>query len=347
MFIDLRFTFRCFVDREADINFILSLTENSSAYTVGKMNGDHWLLYLTPPQADVLQPNALASSSALPPHDPSTELSTLTASLSSSNLALSQSPRTLARAMPSLPPLRQLSTPKIRLPSRPDQTLEILMSKLSPAVCHSFYHPSSSPTTPYISPICETDLMSPSSHALGSQLSTSLGIDHLFPKGTEIDSFLFSPCGFSSNAINGERYATIHVTPEVEYSYASFETNLEFGPENEGPLKANEVGPVSLQDLVEKVLAIFQPEKLSITLFVSTDEEDLTSDDEEGGFEGRVGGESVLVKRRQQEEGMKELLNKDLLARYDRVDRILYEFEGYSLVYGVFSLKKAKCLEGL
>ena len=41
-----------------------------------------------------------------------------------------------------------------------------------------------------------------------------------------IDQHSFEPKGYSLNAIDGERYFTLHITPEKQSSYMSFESNL-------------------------------------------------------------------------------------------------------------------------
>jgi S-adenosylmethionine decarboxylase len=41
-----------------------------------------------------------------------------------------------------------------------------------------------------------------------------------------IDDFVFEPFGYSLNAIKGDRYLTIHVTPQATSSYVSFEANF-------------------------------------------------------------------------------------------------------------------------
>jgi len=43
--------------------------------------------------------------------------------------------------------------------------------------------------------------------------------------GLQVDEYHFDPCGYSLNAIVGEYYWSIHVTPEAQFSYISFETN--------------------------------------------------------------------------------------------------------------------------
>ncbi|WP_427982784.1 adenosylmethionine decarboxylase [Agarivorans sp.] len=60
------------------------------------------------------------------------------------------------------------------------------------------------------------------------QVRKLLKLDLLFP-GFTIDDYLFEPHGYSMNALRGEHYATIHVTPEQHSSYVSLETNLNLG----------------------------------------------------------------------------------------------------------------------
>ena len=56
-------------DWTSEIEFLDNVFERGSAYTVGKMNGDHWLLYMTTPEdllgsgsAPVTESSSLASS---------------------------------------------------------------------------------------------------------------------------------------------------------------------------------------------------------------------------------------------------------------------------------------------
>lgn len=86
----------------------------------------------------------------------------------------------------------------------------------------------------------------------------------------EVDDYCFSPCGYSCNIHAGETYAMVHVTPQEECSYASFETN--FGSTRFG-VPSSDVG-LHLNALVGKVLDVFQPERLTLTLFIDKGAED-------------------------------------------------------------------------
>ncbi|EOY06295.1 hypothetical protein QUC31_016357 [Theobroma cacao] len=86
----------------------------------------------------------------------------------------------------------------------------------------------------------------------GKEMTELTGIDNINP-GAIICDFAFDPCGYSMNGIDGDRYSTIHVTPEDGYSYASFEC----------------VGSIyDDQDIVEtlkKAVQVFRPATLSIS----------------------------------------------------------------------------------
>jgi S-adenosylmethionine decarboxylase len=84
------------------------------------------------------------------------------------------------------------------------------------------------------------------------ELRRRAGLDKVFD-GFAIDDFLFDPCGYSLNAIRGDFYFTVHVTPEENGSYVSFETNL--------------VGSTDTDGIVERVTAIFQPRSFDVIGF--------------------------------------------------------------------------------
>ncbi|HMA86357.1 MAG TPA: hypothetical protein VKN73_11690 [Desulfosalsimonadaceae bacterium] len=87
------------------------------------------------------------------------------------------------------------------------------------------------------------------------------GMDALYPDMT-IDSYLFDPFGYSLNAIAGNAYVTIHVTPQSTGSYASFETNR--------------LG-TDYMALVNRVLKVFQPAKFTFVLTSSVTEQRLSA----------------------------------------------------------------------
>lgn len=76
------------------------------------------------------------------------------------------------------------------------------------------------------------------------------GVDRILP-GYSIDDYAFTPVGYSLNALKGSRYYTVHVTPQKNSPYVSFETN-----------EATEV-----RDVIGSVLETFQPRSFDVVFF--------------------------------------------------------------------------------
>lgn len=106
-----------------------------------------------------------------------------------------------------------------------DITIEILMSDLNVETSQNFQLSASSPIDPKDKNF---------NHLLGDYMMDKTNLNKLIKNtsATKHDAFAFTPCGYSSNSIllndekeKEENYYTIHITPEVGWSYASFETN--------------------------------------------------------------------------------------------------------------------------
>jgi S-adenosylmethionine decarboxylase len=119
-----------------------------------------------------------------------------------------------------------------------ERKLDIMMFDMAPAVAKMFTKDQAAQA-------------GKSSAQLGKEVSDTSGISNLLP-GVQLDSFMFDPCGYSANGIVFGSYITIHVTPEPECSYASFETNAN--------LK-------SFNSLIKNVLQVFKPKRFVMTLF--------------------------------------------------------------------------------
>ncbi|XP_012270444.2 S-adenosylmethionine decarboxylase proenzyme isoform X2 [Orussus abietinus] len=115
----------------------------------------------------------------------------------------------------------------------PDQTLEILMTHLDPDVMSIFTRD-----------VCSS----------AAEATEKSGIEKLIPNMV-IDDFLFEPCGYSMNGVSKSgNYMTIHITPEPEFSYVSFECNI---PE------------ASYEEVIRRVLETFKPGKFVVTIFAN------------------------------------------------------------------------------
>lgn len=82
---------------------------------------------------------------------------------------------------------------------------------------------------------------------VSSQMTTmSSGISSIVPSHA-IDDYVFEPCGYSMNGTCGSEFSTIHITPEEEFSYASFEVCGE------------KVSAAAVSEYVSKTVRAFEP----------------------------------------------------------------------------------------
>jgi len=79
-----------------------------------------------------------------------------------------------------------------------------------------------------------------------------LGLAHL-TAGFTLDSHCFTPYGFSLNAINGDKYVTLHITPQPNNSYVSVVSNTDITELSEALLRV--LKPQSFDILTSTPLA--------------------------------------------------------------------------------------------
>lgn len=77
-------------------------------------------------------------------------------------------------------------------------------------------------------------------------------LETLLP-GFTLDDFVFTPYGYSLNALKNEQYFTIHVTPQVNSSYVSFQSNI------------------NLIEMAPRILQILQPTSFDLLSFNDDD----------------------------------------------------------------------------
>jgi S-adenosylmethionine decarboxylase len=220
-----------------------------------------------------------------------------------------------------------------------DSTIEILMTRLSPSASRAFYFPEGSDLTG-------------TSFDRAREVSSKLGITDLFPPHlTTLDSYAFTPCGYSANALvkwsevgssqhtkdqdavsGGEGYYSIHVTPEDDWSYASFECNVPMSP-----VPAPHARDIpDLATLMRRVVDIFRPARLTLTLFVSSAGNDETEEE--------VGESAVEVAQRAFKAALTvnnsthQGVGDGQVNVYRQTDKINYDFGDYDLAFASFEL---------
>lgn len=287
------------------------LFRNGSAYMIGKMNGEHWYLYLT-------EPHTLLTPPASPPIEGDfngTET-------------------------------KMLSFPEETPPGsrdEHDETLEVLMTDLEEDNAQQFYldhamavagkhYRSFESDDEHVDVFSNTSDMddmnalppelTTEGHSLGTVVSRSSGLADVYPKAkfpeATIDAYLFTPCGFSANGVvpspepnAGTHYFTVHVTPEPLCSYASFETNV---PHSRNGQPA--------ADIVQQVVNIFKPGRFTVTMFEA----------KTFGQADLDGGSTREIKYLERQAARRQLQGEHVEG-YHRVDRIVHDLDGYDLVF--------------
>lgn len=345
-----------------EVRFLDRMFMGGSAYMIGKMNGEHWYLYIAGP-----------ATRLTPPTTPDNEQPLVETETKHLNM-----PQRMAAA-------------GVKMEDPQDETLEVLMTDLEEENAKQFYlenasavaegrffqkarearkaaignlgviHEEHSADSSMDGSTLlngrtrnhddvdvfeqtlfdhsgfssdEEDLTFPEElttegHTLGTVVSESCGLSDVYPTSkypdARVDAYLFTPCGFSANGVipapggsdevNSTHYFTVHVTPEPQCSYASFETNV----------PARQTGRETA-DIVEQVVKIFRPGRFSVTLFEAKPGAD------EGGMP-KCSGDAIADAKALDRQAAKRSSRMETIEGYRRVDRIVHDLDGYELVF--------------
>lgn len=332
-----------------------------SAYMIGKMNGEHWYLYLTAPNT-VLTPPAT-------PNGRETETQVL------------EIPRTLVAAT-----VNGLKAEE----GQDDETLEVLMTDLDEENAKQFYlenasvlaegryfqraHGSrlngqekksilgdcafedmhingngltngnglndqdgfdvfsntSSDNSEFNSDEEDgiPEELTTEGHALGTVVSETCGLHDVYPAAkypdARIDAYLFTPCGFSANG----------VIPASEGTKGTHYFTVHVTPEPHCSYASFETNVPGRQtgretvEVVEQVVNIFKPGRFSVTLF------EAKPDAAEMNFLDATGNLDTLAEIKSLErQAARRSARMENIKGYRRVDRIVHDLDGYDLVF--------------
>ncbi|CAH8313572.1 unnamed protein product [Eruca vesicaria subsp. sativa] len=118
-------------------------------------------------------------------------------------------------------------------PDEPLVVVEVCMTELDKVNARSFFNNSDD--------------------SAGKEMTRLSGIDTINANAFICD-FAFDPCGYSMNGVDGDRYSTIHVTPEDGFSYASFECGLSL----------NDDGYGDISEVLTRAINVFRPGCVSV-----------------------------------------------------------------------------------
>lgn len=306
-----------------EVKYLDDMFEGGSAYMVGKMNGDHWYLYITSPNQALTPPRTPEAGAN--GHQPK-----IPAGINSTGAPSESSDETLEILMTDLDPenakqfylAEASSIASSKLAAEAKDARDKAQDSLG-ALDEVDVFDNEGDAVPGDEKLDATEALTTEGHALGTVVSESCGLSDVYPTkvypDARVDAYLFGPCGFSANGVvppppqeNEEEkpksghYWTVHVTPEPECSFASFETNVPGGQKGR-----------TTAEIIENVVNIFRPGRFSVTLFEAK-------------------GQSANPYGMGDEDSGKGLSSKrlvDPVKGYRRIDRIVHDFEDYDLVF--------------
>ena len=327
-----------------------------SAYMIGKMNGEHWYLYLTEPntmltppsspkrcdtQTKVLDVPTINAGLHGTEEDEDETLEILMTDLDQENAkkfyldhasAVAEG-RFFEQAHKARVEAEEHVGDLNSLPSKPNDAPVYSndCNKIVDENIDIFSNASSDPADLQTSGSDQLDYpeeLTTEGHALGTVVSEASGLADVYPTSkypnARVDAYLFTPCGFSANGVipaphgpESTHYFTVHVTPEPVCSYASFETNV--------PTKQS---GRETADVIEQVVNIFKPGRFSVTMFEA---QKVIADEETNGNSPEFGTIDRL--KALQRQVARKSSRLDQIRGYRRVDRIVHDLEGYELVF--------------
>ncbi|CAJ2507543.1 Uu.00g087290.m01.CDS01 [Anthostomella pinea] len=330
-----------------EVKYLDDMFEGGSAYMVGKMNGDHWYLYITSPETALTPPRTPECEKT--PTAPVSTFKIPTSLASTFNGGMESNDETLEILMTDLEPenakkfyLEHASAvASTRYPTQAqearqsaadslgdlaDSTITINTNSTVDTMCDEaldvFDNGSDSDLhdshTPMSEPV-DTEGLTTEGHALGTVVSDACGLSDVYPTSkypdARIDAYLFSPCGFSANGIipapekhnNNDGAKSTHYFT-VHVTPEPICSFASFETNVPGGQNGRETS-----EIVEHVVEIFQPGRFSITLFEAKPTPAFGCDE----VPACVGRSKRLEK----------------IQGYRRIDRIVHDFEDYELVF--------------
>ncbi|KAI0108577.1 S-adenosylmethionine decarboxylase [Nemania sp. FL0031] len=327
-----------------EVKYLDDMFEGGSAYMVGKMNGDHWYLYMTSPDVAVSPPRT--PDEGKKPGSTSSKIPTNTASIFQG--ALGSNDETLEILMTDLDPenakqfyLEHASAvASNRLFSQAQEVRKMTMGSLGDlsesvitiktnstveSVCDDaldvFDNGSDSDLHSSYTPVSEQvdmECMTTEGHALGTVVSDACGLSEVYPTSkypdARVDAYLFSPCGFSANGI----VPAPHKQDDGDSTKSTHYFTVHVTPEpicSFASFETNVPGGQNgreTSEIVEHVVSIFKPGRFSVTLF-----EAKSTHEHDGEISTGLGRNKRTEK----------------IPGYRRMDRIVHDFDDYELIF--------------